>query len=95
MLKKYQSILTKKEIDYLINVKFTSSQFYCLQRVHKSEIIKNLINTENSEYIQVHRLSDLKGRPTSGGPESPIQRLSNLIEVLLKPLVPTLKTYKI
>ena len=93
MLKKYQSILTKKEIDYLINVKFTSSQFYCLQRVHKSEIIKNLINTENSEYIQVHRLSDLKGRPIFGGPESPIQRLSNLIEVLLKPLVPTLKTY--
>ena len=36
---------------------------------------------------------DLKGRPTSGVPESPTQRLSNLIEILLKPLVPTLNTY--
>ena len=29
----------------------------------------------------------------SGGPESPTQRLSNLIENLLKPLVPTLNAY--
>ena len=36
---------------------------------------------------------DLKGRSTSGVPESPTQRLSNLIEILLKPLVPTLNTY--
>ena len=36
---------------------------------------------------------DLKGRPISGGPERSTQRLSNLIEILLKPLVPTLKTY--
>ena len=38
-------------------------------------------------------MDDLKGRPTSGGPESLSQRLSNLIEISLKPLVPTLKTY--
>ena len=38
---------------------------------------------------------NLKGRLISGDPESPTQRLSNLIEILLKPLVPTLKTYKI
>ena len=53
-IKKYESILKKKEIDYLINLKFTSSQFYYLPKVHKSEIIKNVINNENSEYIQVH-----------------------------------------
>ena len=50
-VKKYESILTKKEINYLINFKFTSNQIYCLRKVHKSEIIKNVINTENSEYI--------------------------------------------
>ena len=37
-VKKYESILRKKEIDYLIDFKFTSSQFYCLPNVHKSEI---------------------------------------------------------
>ena len=51
-VKKYESILTKKETDYQINFKFSSSQFYYLPNVHKSEIIKNVINTENSEYIQ-------------------------------------------
>ena len=91
-VKNYESILTKKEIDYLINFKFTSSQFYCLPKVHKPEVIKNVINTEDSEYIQVHCPDDQKGRPISGGPESPTQRLSNWIEILLKPLVPTLKT---
>ena len=93
-LKKYESILTKKEIDYLINFKCTSSQFYCLRKVHKSEAIKNVINTEDSECIQVHCPDDLKGRPISGGRESLTHRLSNLIEILLKLLVPTLKTYK-
>ena len=92
-IKKYESILTKKEIDYLINFKFSSSQFYCLPKVHKSEIIKNVMNTDSAEYIQVQSPDDLKGRPISGGPESPTQRLSSLIEILLKPLVPTLKTY--
>ena len=48
-VKKYESILMKKEIDYLINFKFASSQFYCLPKVHKFEIIKNVINTEDSE----------------------------------------------
>ena len=36
---------------YLINFKFTSSQFYCLPKIHKSEITKNVINTEDSGYI--------------------------------------------
>ena len=69
-VKKYESILAKKVIDYLINFEFTSSSYYCLAKSHKSEIIKSVINTENSEYIQVHFLDDLKGRPISGGPES-------------------------
>ena len=73
-----ESILTKKEI---------------LPKVHKSEIIKNVINTRDSEYIQVYYPDDLKGTSISGGPESTTQRLSNLIEILLKPLGPTLKTY--
>ena len=64
--------------------KFTNSQIYFLPKVHKSEIIKNVINTEDSEYTQVHSPDNVKRRPISGGPESPTQRLSNLIEILLK-----------
>ena len=61
--------------------------------MRKSEI-KNVIKTEDSEYIQVRCPDDLKGRPISGDPESRAQPLSNLIEIVLsKPLVSTLKTY--
>ena len=42
--------------------------------------MKNVINTENSYYIQVHCPNDFKGRPVSGGPESPTQRLRNLLK---------------
>ena len=45
-VKKHESISTKKEIDYQINFKYTSSQFYCVPKVYKSEIRKNVINTE-------------------------------------------------
>ena len=41
-MKKYESILTKKEIAYLIIFKFTSSQLYCLPKVNKSEITKKM-----------------------------------------------------
>ena len=58
----------KRETDYLMNFKFTSSQCYFLPKVHKCEITKNVINTENSEYVQVHCPDDLKGTPISGGP---------------------------
>ena len=33
--------------------------------------MKNVINTENSEDIQVQCPDDLKGRPISGCPENP------------------------
>ena len=39
-----------------------------------------MINTENSEYIQVHYPDNLKGRSISGHPESPAQRLNNLMK---------------
>ena len=59
---KNESLSTKKETDYVISFKFISSQFCCLPKVHKSEIIKNVITTGDSEYIQVHCTDDLKGR---------------------------------
>ena len=36
---------------------------------------------------------DLKGRPIIAGPVSPTQRLSELMEKILSPLVPLLKSY--
>ena len=36
---------------------------------------------------------DLKGRPIVGGPNSPTQGISGLLEKILTPIVPCLKTY--
>ena len=36
---------------------------------------------------------DLKGRPIVGGPNSPTQRISGLLEKILSPTVSCLKTY--
>ena len=61
--------------------------------IYRSKIKENVINTKNSEYIQVYCPKDLKGRLKSGGFESTTQLLSILIETLLKPLEPTLRAY--
>ena len=45
------------------------------------------------DYVEVFQPEDLKARPIISGPEIPTQRLSCLIENLLKPIVSCLTTY--
>ena len=45
------------------------------------------------DFVELPPPADLKGRPIVGGPSAPTRRLSTLIEKLLSPLVPLLKTY--
>ena len=93
LIEKYKANLTKKEINYLTKFRYKSSQFYCNPKIHKSKIIQDAISNSNSEYLEVFQPDDLSGRPIVAGPESPTQRLSHLIEILLKPIVPCLTTY--
>ena len=37
------------------------------------------------EYIKINELSDLTLRPIVAGPNCPTRRLSNLVDILLKP----------
>ena len=53
----------------------------------------NSIALSTDDYIEVFEPEDLKARPIISGPESPTQRLSCLIENLLKPVVSCLITY--
>ena len=41
---------------------------------------------KNSEYIEILRHDDLTFRPIVGGPNNVTQRLSNFIDIILKPL---------
>ncbi|XP_062602273.1 uncharacterized protein LOC134263937, partial [Saccostrea cucullata] len=77
--------LTDKEKDYLTNFEFRESQFYGLPKVHKSKIIKDAIKEQNSICITCADPADLSFRPIVGGPNSSTQRLSHLLDILLKP----------
>ena len=84
---------TDKESDYLCNFTIRESNFYGLPKIHKSSEIRTAINEQNSQYIEILRPTDLKLRPIVAGPQSPTQRLSHFIDLLLKPLCPMIPSY--
>ena len=92
LVEKYRSNLTKKEVDYLTKFQWQSSNIFCTPKVHKRKIIQKAIALSTDDYIEVFQLEDLKARPIVSGTESPTERLSCLIENLLKPIVPFLTT---
>ena len=93
LAEKYRSNLTKREVDYLTNFKWQSSNIYCSPKLQKCKTIQEAIALSTDDYIEVFQPEDLKARPIMSGQESPTQRLSCLIENLLKPIVPFLTTY--
>ena len=77
---------TKNEIDYLTNFEVRTSNFYGLPKIHKSKEIRENIQGNQDTYVKIPRPSDLKLRPIVAGPSSSTQRLSNLLDLILKPL---------
>ena len=90
---KYNTILTKKEQDYLIDFNSKTSNFYGLPKVHKSEEIKKAIEIQKAEYIELHNPEDLKFRPIIAGPACPTHRISNLTDILLQPFLQKIKSH--
>lgn len=90
---KYSDILHEKEIDYLSSFEHTTSYFYGLPKVHKSDEIINAVREQKSEYVCCNRPADLKFRPIVGGPNSATQRLSHFLDLILKPLCSNVHSY--
>ena len=67
--------------------------FYGLPKIHESEMIRNACNKINSEHLELLDPEDLRFRPIVAGPACETHRLSNLIEVLLKPFIEKVKRY--
>ncbi|MCG7879609.1 MAG: GIY-YIG nuclease family protein [Candidatus Thiodiazotropha endolucinida] len=84
-LKKYERKLTKKEMDYLEHFEVKESQFYGLPKIHKSQKITNKCKQINSSYVEVKEVGDLKLRPIVAGPSCLTHRLSNLLDIILRP----------
>lgn len=93
LLRNHEDCLTKKEVDFISNFEWKTSNFYALPKIHKSKEIIRIIKEENKIYVEVDPPNDLKSRPIIAGPVAPTQRLSEFLDTVLKPLVPTLKTY--
>lgn len=91
-LKNYQSNLTEKELDYLENFEIKTSLFYGLPKVHKSKIISDKCKHTNSSYVEVSDVTDLKLRPIVAGPSCMTHRLSNLLDILLRPYTKHIKS---
>ena len=85
--------LTKKEKEFLTNHISKTSNFYGLPKRHKSKQIKNAVETQKSEYIEIPNPSDLKFRPFVAGPSCTTSRLSKLIDILLQPFLNKIKSY--
>ena len=51
--------LLKEEQDFLSKFSFSTSNCYALTKVHKSKIIQEAIEVQNSEYITIYEHSDL------------------------------------
>ena len=93
LIKKHESCLTKNEMKYILNSNWKSSNFYVLPKIHKSKKIIEEINENRSICLNMQPPEDLKGRPIVGGPNSPTQGISGLLEKILTPIVSCLKTY--
>ena len=91
-LNKYQNQLTEKELDYLRNFEIKSSQFYGLPKIHKNESINEKCKLSNSSYVEVTDVDDLKLRPIVAGPSCLTHRLSNLLDILLRPFTKHVKS---
>ena len=92
-INKHKDVLTEKEKDYLLEFSSKTSNFYGLPKVHKCSFIIDQVKKQNSEYIKLLAPEDLKFRPIVAGPSCPTHRLSNLIDILLKPLLKHVKSY--
>lgn len=93
LVDKHERCLTDKEIDYLRTFEVKTSQFYGLPKVHKSKQIAEKCENSNDSYVVIGEVKDLKLRPIIAGPSCQTNRLSNLIDILLKPLVKNIPSH--
>ena len=91
LITKYEPLLTDSEYKYLSNNYFETSNFYGRPKIHKPEILHKAIKEQNKELITISEPKDLKLRPIVGGPKCPTRRLSNFLDLVLKPLTKHVK----
>ena len=93
MKKKHEKCLTAKELKFITNYEWKTSNFYVNPKISKCKEIKERMQKNNSNYLKMPPPESLKGRPIISGPMSPTKHLSKLIGKILAPLVPLQESY--
>ena len=86
-------ILTPKEEDFLTNFESKIASFYVLPKVLKSAEVKEKIANATNPVISLPPPSDLNFRHIIGGPSSVTSRLSQFIDLILRPLTNMIPGY--
>ena len=83
----YREKLTNKEYDFLTRKEYKMANFYVLPKLHKSEYINELLKN-GCEYIHLADFDGtIEGRPIVGGPVFYTSGISNMIDVILRPIL--------
>lgn len=97
LLKTHKNCLDNndKEIKYIVDFDFKTANFYGLPKIHKSKIlIEKIAQSQNSEnYIEIDDIADLSFRFITGGPIAPTSKLSEFLDILLKPFMSNIKSH--
>ena len=84
---KFKGILTNREEDYRAKFNYQTSSFYGLPKIHQNRPTISSPSHSTTTYLKIGQPQDLKFRPIVGGPTCPTSHLSNVIDILIKPLV--------
>ena len=92
---KYRSCFDKmgKEKKYIADFDFTTANLYGLPKIHKSKVIKSELINSNNGYLKITKEVDLAFRLINGGTNSPTAKLSEVVDILLKPFCPKVPSY--
>ena len=93
LMKKHENCLTDKEMKFITDYEWKTSNFYVNPKISKCKEIKEKMRENNSKYLKMKPPESLMGRPIISGPASPTKHLSKLIGKLLAPLVPLQDSY--
>ena len=76
-----------KEIEYLTDFDFRTANFYGLIKIHKSKsLINEIKNNPNDSYLKTSYPLDCPIRCITAGVDSPISKLSEILDLILKGL---------
>ena len=93
LIEEFKDQFTRKELDYLKRFEVKSRNLYGLPKIHKSEVINKACEKSKSHTVIVSDVTDLKLRPIVAGPSCQTHRLSNLLDILLRPLTQFVPSY--